>query len=200
MAQFQRKEVERLTPLSAAIKEAEGENLRKLYQTYRKRAEQRLRDLSNKGFENLEIYQDYKNRFPRLTEIGQTDKKMLYDALSEVTRFLTAKYSTPGGIHESLEGARAKLETKHPELGSMPSVVFGEMMRSIKEHARKNAYYSQWQSTFRKVMGKAKKIGLTPEELNEAVKKGQIRLGPAGGMYDTATQRAIRGKWAAMGK
>ena len=200
MAQFQRKEIERLTPLSAAIKEAEGENLRKLYQTYRKRAEQRLRDLSKKGFENLEIYQDYKNRFPRLTEIGQNDKKMLYDALAEVTRFLAARYSTPGGVHASMAEARSKLEEHHPELGSMPPIVFGEMMRSIKEHARKNAYYSQWQSTFRKVMGKAEKIGLTPEQLNEAVKKGQIRLGPAGGLYDTATQRAIRGKWAVLGK
>ena len=216
---FQRKAVEIYTPERAAYEMRQGRDIRAEYNTLRKRAQERLRELKSAGRENLEVYRDYVNRFPTLTEIGKgqyQDKQLLADAYAEVTRFLNMRQSTVGGYRASVEQAAATFEKHYgDELPHMDYELVGEMMRAIKDSERGKAYYHNWKKTYRGVLGNAEKYFLSDKEaktldakdrselaqsrLLEAVKSGDISIGPKGGLVDESTGRHIAGKWAGMG-
>ena len=203
MAKFERKQVDVLTPEQAALKMREGFDLRSEYMILRKRAEQRLRDLKSAGFGSSQIYRENKNLFPTAKEIGtgqKMNKGLLYDAYAEVTRFLAAKRSTAGGIRAELSQAAETFRGHYgDELPDMPQELFGELMRAIKGHAQGKAYYRGWQKAYRQVLSNADRAGLSPDNLLDAVKNGEIQIGPKGGLWDVAEGRRISGKWAGMG-
>lgn len=205
---FIRKEVPVYTPEMLAFQVfSEGrklEDVRSEYATLAKRARQRLADMERRGGGvQYEALRNYKNRFPFMKEIGsggQIDKNLLFDALAEVTRFLNLKGSTIGGIHET-ETALQTTFQKHygDELPEMDAALFGELMRSIKTSAQKEAYYEGWKKAYRGVLSRADKAGLSQKDLLKAVHGGQITIGPKGGLWDVQRQDYIRGKWSALG-
>ena len=200
---FQRKAVEIYTPERAAYEMRQGRDIRAEYATLRHRAQERLRELKTSGRENLEVYRDYKNRFPTLTEIGKgkyQDKQLLADAYAEVTRFLNMRQSTVGGYKESAEQAASTFEKHYgDELPYMDHELFGEMMRAIKDSERGKAYYRNWKKTYRALLSNADRAGLSQDDLLDAIKSGEISIGPKGGLVDESTGRHIAGKWAGMG-
>lgn len=202
---FRVKPVEILTPEAARYQDIQGQDIRGLYRTYRKRAEQRLRDMDAAGMAHLEVYTDYKNRFPTLKEIGSgqsADRQMLYDAMAEVTRFLNMRDTTPGGYHERLSQAS---ETFQRHYGAefqgltLSQAALGGLMEAIRGSARGRAYYRGWKNAYRKVLSTATKAGFTGGKLEEALKSGAVKIGAGGGMIDTASNKYIRGKWNKMG-
>ena len=224
---FARKAVEILTPEDVEAREVRGEDMRSYYNTLRRRAEQRLRDLKSGGGENLDVYRDYVHRFPTLIEIGKgdsMDRQLLYDATAEVTRFLSLRSSTIGGYNEILrETSETFLGHYGPgtreNLPEMDRRLFGELMRSIKKpqkaamraqmagntleaarlSAQARAFYSGWKKAYRDALSKAQRAGMTQDELLKAIEKGTVSIGPRGGLYDTKTQRYIARQWAALG-
>ena len=202
---FKRKPVDVLTPeeVLAQMKET-PEEVREEYKKLRHRAEQRLRDLKAAGMTGSRIYQDWVNRFPRLTEIGpkgSEDKQLLADAMAEVTRFLHAKLSTPGGQRAAVAAIREQMEEEDYDEAvpqTLPWDVFGELMRGIKTSARAEQFYGKWQRSYRNVIARAERAGLSMEKLSEALQLKQIRIGPGGGLWDVQRGKRIQGKWAAM--
>lgn len=201
MAQFARKMFDVYTPETARYKAmTEGADIMAEYLSMRKVAQERLRKLKKAGRESDAIYRDNTNRFPGKKEIG-SDVRMLYDALSEVSHFLAEQKSTVGGLVSYESKALSKL-TKHyasEGITGMSWKAFGKMMQSIRTHARGKAYYRTWKSAYRAALSNAKKAGLTESQLNEAVSRGEIKIGVRGGLTDAAGRR-IRGKWSRMGK
>lgn len=194
---FQRKIVDVLIPEQVEHRIMQGFDVKAEYRILRKRAEQRIRDLESAGFKNLDTVRNYKNRFPRVKEIY--DKSMLADAYAEVTRFLNLRQSTVGGYREAMAQAESTFREHYgDELPDMPQALFGEMMRAIKESANAKAYYKGWKATYRQVLSNADRAGLSPEDLADAIKNGEINLGPKGGLYDASTGAKIRGRWAGM--
>lgn len=211
---FRPQKVEVLTPEATKYRAEQGMDARAEYKKLRKRAEERLRAFKRAGETSIEIYRDYVNRFPRLSEIGES-KKELYYALSEVTRFLNYKQSTVGGYRAAVEKAYSTFEQHYinpPDIGSLspedkagllPSMdwrLFGELMRAIKIRGNSAAYYRGWQKAYREVLSKASRAGLSQQDLLQAVKQGDIRIGAKGGLYDVGKQRYIAGQWSKMGK
>lgn len=198
---FQPKTYEVYTPEEARYRaEAEGRNIRKEYQQMRRVAEKRIAALAKSGLADTEIYKANVNRFPRLTEIG-TDTRLLYDAMAEVSHFLSARKSTVYGYREQEESA---METFMEHYGSEGLVgldwkSFGQMMGAIKSHAQSSAYYRRWKNAYRAAVSRAQKLGMTAQELNAKVSQGLIKIGVAGGLRD-AEGRAIRKGWAGLGK
>lgn len=191
MAQFMRKEFNVYTPELAKYKAmSEGKDIMQEYLNMRKVAQERLRKLSIGGFEANRLYSDNINRFPRKREI--TDAAMLYDAIADVSHFLTAKQSTVGGIHAAMSQAQQTFEAHYGAEGlqGLDWQSFGEMMRSIKSSAKSQAYYSGWQKAYRRALSRSKKLGLSAEELNEAVSEGSIKI-DAGGRLRNASGRFI---------
>lgn len=208
MAKFERREYQVYTPeMARYLVEAEGFDVRREYTRMRKVAQDRLYKLVKHGFTTFDIVASNVNRFPRLVEIGN-DKQMLYDALSEVSRFLNLQQSTVGGMHEKERKWREKFEQHYTGSGlkpdeQMPNVdyrLFGEMMCAIKSHAMSKIYYNCWKQTYRKIVASAEKHGWTPAELADMVRNEQITIGPRGGLYDAETQRRITRTWDRMGK
>ena len=199
--QFKPKQFDVFTPELAKYKaENEGINVRRMYSQMREIAQKRLSRLQKAGYGESDIVRYNTGRFPYLREIGPNDKALLYDAISEVSRFLAAKRSTVGGTHEIEHKAEATF-LKHygDEIGDVDWKVFGEMMRSIKDHAMSKSYYRNWKNTYRTIQGNAKRAGLTARQLKKAVDEGKITIGAKGGLYDNERQRYIRGKWDSMG-
>lgn len=195
---FKRKAVEVYTPERALYEMRSGVDIMAQYQVLRKRAEQRLRDLAAGGGQNLDVYRDYVNRFPRKSEIGK-DARFLADAMAEVTRFLNLRESTIGGYREAVSEAEQTFQEHYgDELPSMDWNLFGEMMRAIKSHANATAYYRNWKKTYRELLSRADRAGLSQEELTEAIQNGEIRLGPKGGLLSGADQRYITRQWSRM--
>ena len=198
---FQPKTYEVYTPEEARYQaEAEGRNIRKEYQQMRRVAEKRIAALAKSGLADTELYKANVNRFPRLTEIG-TDTRLLYDAMAEVSHFLSARKSTVYGYREQEESA---METFMGHYGSEGLVgldwkTFGQMMGEIKSHAQSTAYYRRWKNAYRAAVSRAQKLGMTAQELNAKVSQGLIKIGVAGGLRD-AEGRAIRKGWAGLGK
>lgn len=207
MAQFQRKRIEAQTPEYIANRAREGADIRSEYRILRHRAEQRIRDLEKAGMGKYDVVRDYKHRFPTLTEIGakgKEDKALLYDALSEVRQFLSAKTSTPGGIRAGLRQAQTTFEEHYgpgtrDNLPKMPQSLFGEMMRSIKDSANAQSYYRNWKKAYRAILSTADKKGLDLNDLAEAAKNGEISIGVKGGISDARTGRTISRNWSRMG-
>lgn len=207
MAQFQRKRIEAQTPEYIANRAREGADIRSEYRILRHRAEQRIRDLEKAGLKNYGVVQDYKNRFPTLTEIGakgKEDKALLYDALSEVRQFLSLKGSTVGGIRAGIRQAQSTFEEHYgpgtrDNLPRMPWQLFGEMMRSIKDSANAQSYYRNWKKAYRAILSTADKKGLDLNDLAKAAKNGEINIGVKGGIRDAGTGRTISRNWSRMG-
>lgn len=202
---FERKPVEVLSPERARYLDIQQGNMRELYRTYRKRAEQRLRDMEAAGMSHLEAYTDNKNRFPTLKEIGSgqsTNKQLLYDAMSEVTRFLNLRDSTPGSYHERLRQSEETFKRHYGEEFeglTLSQAALGELMESIRQSVRAQAYYRGWKKAYRKVLSNAQKAGFTGASLEKAIKGGAVRIGAGGGLIDTGSGKYIQGKWAKMG-
>lgn len=204
MPKFERKQVDVYTPELASWKASQpGFDVRREYAILRKRAEQRLRDLKAAGYSSSDIYRDWKNRFPTLKEIGSgagMDRQLLYDALSEVTRFLAMKRTTVGGYREVERKAEETFRRHYgDELPAMSQGLFGELMQSIKTGAVSEAYYRGWKGAYRKVLSNAGRAGLSEKQLVGLIKSGDIRLGPKGGLWNAQTGRRISGKWKSMG-
>lgn len=204
---FQRASIKVTTPEEALSRMREGADVRADYARYRKIANERLRKMEKAGMTNLDVYRSNKNRFPTLIEIGSgsgMDKRLLADAMSEITRFLNYKATTPAGYRETLQKLQSKFESHYvgpntpDNLPPMPPELFGEMMRAIKDHANAEAYYRNWRKAYRTLLGNADRAGLSPEELTDAVKNGEIQIGVKGGLLDESTGRYITRKWSGM--
>lgn len=187
MAQFKKKEFDVYTPELAKYKAmSEGKDIMQEYLNMRKVAQERLRKLSIKGFESNRLYSDNINRFPRKREI--TDTAMLYDAIADISHFLAAKQSTVGGIHASISQAQKTFEAHYGAEGlqGLDWKTFGEMMRSIKSSANSIAYYNVWRKAYRRALSRSKKLGMTAEELNQAVSEGVIKIDAGGRLRNEA--------------
>ena len=198
---FAPKSYDVLTPEQARYDaETGGRNIRKEYQQLRRTAEKRIAALAKAGLADTEIYKANVNRFPRLTEIG-TDTRLLYDAIAEVTHFLSLKKSTVYGYREWEEKSLATFQARHENEGltDLSWKAFGTMMENIKGTAQTAAYYRRWKTAYRAALSRAEKLGLTMEQLNEKVSRGLIKIGAAGGLLD-AKGRSIRKGWAGLGK
>lgn len=203
---FRVKPVKILTPEAARYQDIQGQDIRGLYRTYRKRAEQRLRDMEAAGMAHLEVYTDYKNRFPTLKEIGSgqgADRQMLYDAMAEVTRFLNMRDSTPGGYHERLTQAAETFQRHYGiEFPDHSQAALGSLMDAIRgasDKAKQQAYYRGWKKSYRKVLAKVEKMGMNENQLAEALRKNLIEITSRGAIKDAETGKYIRGKWNKMG-
>lgn len=200
---FQRKNVVVLIPEQVQFFYNQGRDIRGEYRVLRKIAEQRLRDMTSAGYGGLDVVRNYKNRFPTLNEIGTKGKEdvgLLSDAYAEVTRFLNLRTTTVGGYRSAEKQARETFSRHYgDELPEMPHGLFGEMMRAIKGAGDGKAYYGQWKKTYRALLSNADKSGLSLDDLEEAVKNGEISIGPKGGLYDESTGARIRGMWHGMG-
>ena len=97
---FQRASIKVTTPEEALSRMREGADVRADYARDRKIPQERLRKMEKAGMTNLDVYRSNKNRFPTLIEIGSgsgMDKRLLADAMAEITRFLNYKATTPAG-------------------------------------------------------------------------------------------------------
>lgn len=197
---FQPKSYEVLTPEEVRYYSDQGRNIRKEYQAMRRTAEKRLKALEKDGLADTSIYKENVNRFPRLTEIGK-DSGLLYDAVAEVSHFLAMKKSTVYGYREWEEKSMEKFMGNYGSEGftQLSWKAFGSLMEHIKGTAQTAAYYRRWKTAYRAAVSRAEKLGLSVEELNEKVSRGQIKIGAAGGLLD-AKGRSIRAGWAGLGK
>lgn len=195
---FKAETFEMMTPEAARyLAEAEEFDAVKEYRRMRKIAQERLRKLRKAGAGNLEIYTDNVNRFPSFKEIG-SDKRMLYDALSEVSRFLSSKRSTVGGVSEYFRQSQATFERHYgEEFGEdlLDWRTFGALMDAMTKSAASIANYTLWKRSYRAVQRNAKRAGLSPGELGRLVAEKKITIGPGGGLYDAGTQKRIRKGW-----
>lgn len=189
------------TPESARYEaETGGTDMFKAYASMRKVAQDRLYKLKKAGLADTSVYQENINRFPMIREI-RTDKRLLYDAIAEVSRFLSAKKSTVIGYHEMEQNALETFKTRHSDenLNGLSWKAFGTMMQSIKSTAQSSSYYRRWKKAYRSAVSRAQQLGMSIEELNEKVSKGLIKIGAAGGLLD-ARGKSIRKGWAGLGK
>lgn len=200
--QFTPKSYDVYTPEGARYAaEAEGVDIRKAYQSMRKVAEERLRKLGASDYKTTEIYKDNVNRFPRLTEIGK-DNQLLYDAIAEVSHFLSLKKSTIYGYREY---ERKSLESITETYGSegikgLSWRAFGSMMESIKGSAQAMARYNRWKQAYRAALSRARKLEISREQLEKLVADEVIKIGASGGILNAKTGRSIRKGWAGLGK
>lgn len=191
MAQFKKKEFDVYTPELAKYKAmSEGKDIMQEYLDMRKVTQERLRKLSIAGFDTNRMYSDNINRFPRKREI--TDASMLYDAIADISHFLAAKQSTVGGIRASMSQAQQTFEAHYGAEGlqGLDWNTFGELMRSIKSNAKSQAYYGGWRKAYRRALSRSKKLGMSAEELNQAISEGVIKI-DAGGRLRNGAGRFI---------
>lgn len=183
--QFKAKQVDVLTPEAARYADqVEGRDIMKEYTALRKVAQERLRKLKKAGLTDIEVYTENVNRFPSKKEIG-SDSRLLYDAISEVTHFLSRKKSTVGGYRDYEAKALAKFKQHYSTEGleGLSWRTFGKLMESISKSAKAMANYGNWRGAYRAVISAAKKRGLSIDELNAAVERGALKIGPKGGLY-----------------
>ena len=217
MGKFLRKTYDVYTPESARyMAEAEKMDIAAEYKRMRKAANERIRKLEKAGYSEIEAVTSNKGRFPSLKSMG-TDPRLLYDAIAEVSRFLSEKRSTVGGIHEQARSMRDTFQAHYgdefdfsddededegedeQEMTLDDWALFSELMRSVKNHAQAKSYYRKWKNAFRKMLGNVRKSGQSKRDILDYVESGIITIGAGGGLYDTERQRYITGKWSAMG-
>ena len=189
--QFKALHVDILTPEAARYADqVQGRDIMREYMSLRKVAQERLRKLKIAGLTDIDAYTENVNRFPSKREIG-SDSRLLYDAIADVTQFLSIKKSRVGGYHEIIESAETKFEKHYGAEGlqGLDWRTFGKMMEAIKTHANASAYYRGWKRAYRSALSAAKKRGMTAEQLNKAVSEGAMRIGPRGGLYPVRLQR-----------
>lgn len=202
MAKFGRANVEPFTPESAELRAREIgiQDLKREYQKYRKMANERLRKLTMAGYGQSEIVKSNRNLFPSLPEIG-ADKQMLYDAMAEVTRFLSAKTSTVGGQREREQKIAETFERHFAhEFYKYDPKILGEVMAALKSRGDDKAFYRNWKRAYRGAVARAEKLGISSERLSQEIRAGMLEIGIHGGILDARTQRSITAKWAALGR